>query len=85
MLSHYATRMNINIYLEDELALLLTNYAKKTHKKKNTIIREAIRNWLQTREPKQWPSSILEFTGIKEFPDINELRQDLPNLKEDLF
>ncbi len=67
--------MNINIYIEDQLARQLSTFSQKLHRKRNSIVREAIREWLEKHTSTKWPKSILEFKGIKDFPDISELRK----------
>ena len=77
--------MNINVYIEDQLANQLSQYAEKFHKKRNSIVREAIRDWLTKHTQSQWPRSIIEFEGIQDFPDIKELRKDIIESKKSLF
>lgn len=77
--------MNINIYIEDHLAKQLSYYAQKFHKKRNSIIREALNEWLQHRINKTWPESVMEFEGIEDFPDIKELREDIIEHDKKLF
>jgi hypothetical protein len=77
--------MNINIYIEDKLGKQLTSYAERFHRKKNSIIREAIRDWLTRHTERKWPETILQFDGIKGFPDIEELRKDISDPTKELF
>jgi len=77
--------MNINVYIEDKLAEQLAKYAEKFHRKKNSIVREAIRDWLTRHTERQWPDTILQFNGIKEFPDMEELRKSILEPTKKLF
>lgn len=77
--------MNINIYIEDQLAIQLSQYAKKFHKKRNSIVREAIKDWLKKHEQSQWSKSVMQFKGICDFPDISEIRKDMIESKKELF
>jgi len=77
--------MNINIYIEDKLAEQLSKYAERFHRKKNSIVREAIRDWLTRHTERKWSNTILQFDGIKEFPDVKELRKDLLEPTKKLF
>ena len=77
--------MNINIYIEDKLAEQLSKYANKFHRKKNSIVREAIKDWLTRHTERKWPNAILQFNGIKEFPDVKELRKGLTEPTNKLF
>ncbi|MDA9163668.1 ribbon-helix-helix domain-containing protein [Rickettsiaceae bacterium] len=77
--------MNINIYIEDQLARQLSTFSQKFHRKRNSIVREAIREWLEKHTSTKWPKSILEFEGIKDFPDISELRKGPAEKEKKLF
>lgn len=77
--------MNINIYIEDQLAKQLSNFSQKFHRKRNSIVREAIKEWLEKHTSTQWPRSILEFEGIKDFPDIDEIRKNVVDKEKNLF
>ncbi|NRB11319.1 MAG: hypothetical protein HRU35_06905 [Rickettsiaceae bacterium] len=77
--------MNMNIYLEDQLAKKLVTFAEKLHRKKNAIVREAIKDWIDKHSRQKWPDSVLQFKGIEDFPDIEELRKDVVNSDKKLF
>ena len=77
--------MNLNIYIEDHLARQLSAQAEKLHRKKNSIIREALAEWLKKYNSKSWPSSVIEFQGIEDWDDISSLRKGLPDRKKNLF
>lgn len=77
--------MNLNIYLEDHVAKQLTIQAEKLHRKRNSIIREALAEWLSKHNSESWPSSIIEFHGIENWDDIEVLRKGLPDKRKDLF
>jgi predicted transcriptional regulator len=77
--------MNLNIYLEEQLAMQLNSQAVKLHRKKNSIIREAIAEWLNKHSDKCWPKSVIEFEGIEGWNEIDELRINLSNNEKELF
>lgn len=77
--------MNVNIYLEDELAKDLDNFTKKLGRKRNSIIREAISNWLVAKKKNKWPRDIMNFKGDKSFPSIDELRRNIDESDKELF
>jgi predicted transcriptional regulator len=77
--------MNLNIYIEDQLAEKLSQYAEKSKRKKNAIIREAIKNWLQLHVKKKWSNEIVKFNGIEDFPNVKELRKGLIDSDKKLF
>ncbi len=77
--------MNINIYIEDDLGSALNTYSKATHRKRNSIIREAIKEWITRHVQKKWSKDFKDFKGIEDFPTIEELRKNLIEPKRDFF
>lgn len=57
--------MNVNIYINDDLAKQLDTVALDTHKKRNTLIQEAISMLVKSQKKEKWPDSILDFQGIE--------------------
>nr|WP_253308533.1 hypothetical protein [Rickettsia endosymbiont of Ceutorhynchus assimilis] len=49
------------------------------------MIREAIKDWIDSHERKEWSKLIMEFKGIKNFLDVKTLRQNLKESKKELF
>ncbi|HLD84763.1 MAG TPA: ribbon-helix-helix domain-containing protein [Coxiellaceae bacterium] len=77
--------MNINIYIEDQLGNKLNTQAKLLGKKRNALIREAIRYWLLQRKASRWPQRIRQFHGNPSFSRFNTDRDDLTPAKDDPF
>ena len=77
--------MNINIYIEDSLGNYLNQYAKQIGKSRNSLIREAVKEWVVHHGIKQWPTSVLEFSGIGDAPTFESYRDELLPPKEDPF
>lgn len=69
--------MNINIYLEDELANSLNSYVKKSGNSRNAVIREAVREYIVHHQVKEWSKSILNFKGCPEVPSFESYRDEL--------
>jgi len=69
--------MNINIYLEDELGQNLGNFVQKSGKTRNSIIREAIKDYIARQSSSQWSEKILGFEGIGEGIEFESYRDDL--------
>jgi predicted DNA-binding protein len=78
-------KMNFNIYINDELSHKLTYISESTHKKRNTVIREALELYISQLEKPTWPSSILEFKGVKDFSPFEDLRKELPEDSRNTF
>ncbi len=77
--------MNFNVYLkEKKMGGELAKAAKKLHRSRNSIINEAVREWLNNHDYSQWPKDFFDFDAITDVPDFKELRNDLTsNVKED--
>lgn len=76
--------MNVNVYLENGLAHQVSHLAKQLHKSRNAVIREALQEWVQRFQGKQWPVSILDFKGVKgDFTAFEDYRKELLTTIED--
>ena len=76
--------MNFNIYLKEETRTKVIKAAKKLHRSRNSIINEALSEWLDKNFPSQWPKGFFDFDPVPDTPDFKELRKDLiNNLPED--
>lgn len=71
--------MNFNIYLKEEMGSKVTKAAKKLHRSRNSIINEAVEEWLDKHYPSQWSKGFFDFDPIRDVPDFKELRRDLNN------
>jgi predicted transcriptional regulator len=76
--------MNFNIYLEDDLGNNLIVIAEKLGKTRNSIVREAISDYINKQNSLQWSNIIKNFTGIDEGIEFESYRDDLlpPDDKE---
>jgi len=77
--------MNMTVYIEDQLATQLSKHAEKLHRKRNSIVREAIKDWLNKNAQQKWSNTVLKFKGIEDFPDVDELRKSVVESKKELF
>lgn len=77
--------MNINVYMEDLLARQLSECSRKLHRKKNSIIREAVKDWLKKHANTNWPKSVVAFEGIEDFPTVDDLRKGVIEKDKKLF
>lgn len=77
--------MNVNIYLEDDLAEGLAEQAKSLGESRNGLIRLAIREWLAQHKPIQWPHAVHSFKGVPNFTAFEEYRSELTPPEEDPF
>lgn len=70
--------MNFHVYLDEDLGRQVQQLCHTTHKKRNTIIREALHLYLQQQKKMAWPESVLLFEGIGDFPPFETSRNELP-------
>ena len=69
--------MNINVYIEDPLAEKITQAADAFGISRNSIIREALKDWLLHHKANKWPQSVQEFKGNQSFPSFESHRSEL--------
>lgn len=74
--------MHFNLYVNDDLIDEMKVVMKKTGKKRNTIIVEAIKEYLEKRTKKGWSKRIMEFNGIEGLEDWEGFEADRKNMKE---
>lgn len=78
--------MNFQVYLDEELGQQVHQLCQKMHKKRNTIIREALHLYLKSQVKKKWPNSVLAFEGVKDFPSFEAGRkEDLLNTRQEFL
>ena len=74
--------MNLNIYINDDLAKQLDVVAIHAHKKRNTLIQEAILLLVQSYKKEKWSDSILNFQGINNLTEWDGFEQHRKELKK---
>jgi hypothetical protein len=73
--------MHFNLYVNDDLIDEMKVVMKKTGKKRNTIIVEAIKEYLEKRAKKGWSKKIMEFNGIEGLEDWEGFEADRKDMK----
>ena len=76
--------MHFNIYVNRQLGQQLTEYAGHQGITRNKLIHEVLERYVQ-EERSIWPSVILEFKGVSDFPAFESSRAELLPLREDPF
>jgi hypothetical protein len=69
--------MNFHVYLDEELGREIQQICLTTHKKRNAVVREALRLYVKQQKTAVWPESVLSFQGIKDFPPFELSRNEL--------
>lgn len=82
MVENIGKNMNINIYINDNLAKQLDAVAIISHKKRNTLIQEAISLLVQNYKKEKWPDSILSFQVMKDLSEWAGFESYRKGLKE---
>ena len=75
--------MNFNVYVNKKTGERIKKVAKNLHRSRNSIVAEALDEWLSRHVQRQWPKNFFEFTPIKDAPDFKALRKDMEAISED--
>lgn len=78
--------MNFNVYLNKETGKKITQLAKSLHRSRNSIVNEALEEWLSKNVKTEWPKNFFDFSPIEDVPDFKSLRNELDdNISKDPF
>ncbi len=69
--------MNFNVYVNKDMGVKVTKMAKALHRSRNSIINEALEEWLNKRTSSKWPKGFFDFDSIEDISDFKDLRNDL--------
>jgi len=72
----------MNIWLNNELMKGVEAIMKAESKKRNTVIADAVKEYVKKKHHNEWPESIKDFKGIKGLEDWKGFEADRENLKE---
>ena len=76
--------MNFNVYVNKRTGEKITKVAKTMRRNRNSIVNEALEEWLNRHTPSKWPKGFFEFDRIESTHDFKELRNDLKALEDPL-
>jgi hypothetical protein len=76
--------MNFNIYLNKDTGKKVKRAAEKLHRSRNSIINEALEEWLSKHSPISWPKNFFDFEPV-DCPDFKNFRKDFTEIREDPF
>ncbi len=78
--------MKFNIYLKPEIGHKVTLIAKRLNRSQNSIINEALKEWLDRHFLSQWSEGFFDFEPITNIPDFKESQKELnKDIPEDPF
>lgn len=66
--------MNFNIYIDEVTGERLNRLAAKRRASRNSIIRDALTDYLDREVAGTWPDAILSFTGVPDMPPFESGR-----------
>ena len=75
--------MNFNVYVNKQTEKRVAKMAKVLHRSRNSIINEALEEWLNTHTSSRWPKGFFDFDPVEDVPNFKQLRVDLKLIKED--
>lgn len=77
--------MSFHVYLEPDLESKLDSLCQKTGKKRNAIVREALRDYVDVHLSPDWPTEVFNFTPDKNLVPFENFRGDLSIERDDIF
>ena len=60
--------MNFNVYVKEEMGRRISKAARKFHRSRNSIINEALEEWLNRYESNQWPKGFFDLRQSQTVP-----------------
>jgi hypothetical protein len=77
--------LGFHVYIEPDLQEKLELLCKKTGKKRNAIMREALRSYLERNCQSSWPKAVFAFVCDPALRTFESFRSEFPPEREDLF
>lgn len=71
--------MNFNVYLNKGTGEKVTQVAKSLRRSRNSIVNEALEEWLSKHTKTKWPKNFFDFSPMEDAPDFKSFRNDLKN------
>ncbi len=69
--------MNVNIYIDNNLARQVDSYIKANGISRSQAVREALALWLEKKQDNKWQKGFFNFEALNDFPNKEELRLGL--------
>ena len=76
--------MTFSIYVHKELSRKIMRLTKSLGRSRNSIINEALEEWLSKHTSKKWPKGFFDFEPIEDVPDFEVLRKAKAPTKDPL-
>ena len=75
--------MNFNVYVPKDIGAKLSRATETLHCSRNSIVTEALAQWLELHLPTQWPDNFFNFSPLEDVPDFKALRSDLADVSNE--
>lgn len=66
--------MHFNFYIDDQTGQQLNAAAERFGRSRNSLIREAVEEWIARHMREQWPDAVMKFSGEPDFPALDAPR-----------
>lgn len=77
--------MSFHVYVEPDLERKIEDLCKKTGRKRNAIVREALKEFVEKHSSQSWPESVFDFKPSSKLTRFESLRVDFSQEREDIF
>lgn len=77
--------MSFHVYLEPDLQAKVEAYCKKTGRKRNAVVREALRQYVENHLAVEWPKEVFQFKPDRNMTRFESLRDDLLPVRDEIF
>lgn len=67
-------KMKFSVHINNDTAACIKIMGKTLHRSRNSIVQEALDEWIKVHTSEQWPN---EFDSIQDLPDFKNPRKDL--------
>lgn len=77
--------MSFHVYVEPDLERKIEDLCKKTGRKRNAIVREALKEFVEKHSSESWPESVFDFKPSSKLTRFESLRADFLAEREEVF
>ncbi len=77
--------MSFHVYVEPELERKIEDLCKKTGRKRNAIVREALKEFVEKHSTQAWPDAVFDFKPNSKLARFESFRGDLLPERDNIF
>lgn len=77
--------MSFHVYIEPDLQIKLEALCRQLGEKRNKIVREALREYVEKRLPCSWPDEVFHFKADRNLEPFESRRADLTADRDNIF